>query len=86
MAGPGPRAVSKPKAFSYSTVSCALQIRGGGLERQVVMARAWCAAHGYELDEELELADPGVSAFKGDQLVSDGGHGDFSGRWRHPAS
>ena len=60
--------MSRPKAFSYSRVSCALQIQGGGLERQAVMARAWCAAHGYELDEELELADPGVSAFKGDHL------------------
>ena len=60
--------MQKPRAYSYSRVSCRLQLKGGGLERQLAMAQRWCAENGYTLDEDFELTDPGRSAFKGDHL------------------
>ncbi len=60
--------MQKPRAYSYARVSCRLQLKGGGLERQLAMAQRWCAENGYELAEDFELVDPGRSAFKGDHL------------------
>ncbi|MFM7550016.1 MAG: recombinase family protein [Cyanobacteriota bacterium] len=57
-----------PRVLSYSRVSCRLQLDGGGLERQMDMARRWCAQNGCQLDEELELVDPGRSAYSGAHL------------------
>ena len=58
----------KPRAYSYARVSSRLQLKGGGLERQLAMARKWCVENDHELDEDFELVDPGRSAFKGDHL------------------
>ena len=58
-----------PRVFSYERVSSRLQAKSGkGLERQSGDAEAWCAAHGVELDQSLQLTDPGRSAFRGDHL------------------
>jgi DNA invertase Pin-like site-specific DNA recombinase len=52
-------------AYSYSRVSSVEQIKGGGLERQIQMAKDYCQRHGYVLDESTTFAEKGKSAFKG---------------------
>jgi DNA invertase Pin-like site-specific DNA recombinase len=57
------------RAFSYERVSSTKQaVSGGGLDRQGSAAALWCAANGYELDQDLDLSDPGRSAFHGHHL------------------
>lgn len=57
----------EPRTYSYRRFSSPGQAEGSSLERQVEMARAYLARHPElpPLDEELELADTGVSAFRG---------------------
>ena len=50
-------------AFSYQRVSSGKQVGGHGLKRQAATAAAWCAANGYALDTQLQLADKGRSAY-----------------------
>ena len=65
------------KVFSYERVSSHHQAQGGrGLERQSDDAEEWCKKRGLELDNSLDLTDPGVSAFHGDN-VADGALGRF---------
>ena len=52
-------------AYSYSRVSSAEQLKGGGLERQLRLAKDYCKKHGYILDESTTFTDKGKSAFKG---------------------
>lgn len=57
------------RAYSYERVSSSKQaLSGGGLDRQGSAAALWSAANGYELDQELDLSDPGRSAFHGHHL------------------
>jgi DNA invertase Pin-like site-specific DNA recombinase len=61
-----PKASSaRPRAYSYVRFSTPEQANGDSLERQTKAARAWAAARGLELDEELTFRDEGVSAFLG---------------------
>jgi DNA invertase Pin-like site-specific DNA recombinase len=46
------------------------------MARQGSAAYQWCAANGYELDQDLDLADPGRSAFHGHHLTK-GALGEF---------
>jgi DNA invertase Pin-like site-specific DNA recombinase len=55
-------------AYAYNRISSGQQRQGGGIERQEVMARAWCLDHGYQLDDQLDLSDAGISAYRGDHL------------------
>ena len=59
---------SAPMAWSYTRVSSGQQLTGGGLNRQDDMAVEWCKRNGFALDTELDLADRGRSAYKGDHL------------------
>jgi DNA invertase Pin-like site-specific DNA recombinase len=52
--------------FSYRRFSSGRQASGHSLERQTESARRWCHEKGYRLDEDLALADLGVSAYSGD--------------------
>lgn len=52
-------------AYSYSRVSSVEQIKGGGLERQLQLAKDYCRKHGYLLDESTTYSEKGRSAFRG---------------------
>lgn len=54
-----------PKAYSYVRFSTPEQAKGHSLQRQTDVAKAWAAANGVGLDEELTLQDKGVSGFTG---------------------
>ena len=64
-----------PKAYSYIRFSTPEQALGDSKRRQVEEARAWAAAHGLRLDEEL--ADEGVSGFRGANTRDDSALGAF---------
>lgn len=53
------------KAYSYVRFSTPEQAKGHSLQRQTDAAKAWAAANGVALDEELTLQDKGVSGFTG---------------------
>jgi DNA invertase Pin-like site-specific DNA recombinase len=53
------------KAYSYVRFSTPEQAKGHSLQRQTDAAKAWAAASGVALDEELTLQDKGVSGFTG---------------------
>jgi DNA invertase Pin-like site-specific DNA recombinase len=53
------------KAYSYSRFSTPEQAKGHSLQRQTEAARAWAAANGVVLDDELTFQDRGVSGFTG---------------------
>ncbi|UFW87225.1 recombinase family protein [Bradyrhizobium barranii] len=53
------------KAYSYVRFSTPEQAKGHSLQRQTDAAKAWAAANGMTLDEELTLQDKGVSGFTG---------------------
>jgi DNA invertase Pin-like site-specific DNA recombinase len=55
------------KAFSYVRISTGIQSRGGGIQRQLQESREYAERYGLELVEEL--ADVGLSAFKGKNLA-----------------
>lgn len=52
-----------PKCYSFIRFSRPEQLRGDSLRRQQEAAAKWAAEHGMAIDEEM--ADLGVSAFKG---------------------
>lgn len=56
------------RAYSYVRFSTAEQEKGHSLERQTGDARAWAAANGVVLDDELTFQDKGVSGFTGANL------------------
>lgn len=62
--------MAPPKAYSYIRMSTDLQLRGDSKRRQEELSRAFAGAHGLELDDQLELSDIGISAFKGDNVTS----------------
>lgn len=57
--------MTSTRVYSYRRFSSGRQAHGHSLERQTASARAWCAEHGYELDEEFEISDIATSAYTG---------------------
>lgn len=55
-------------AISYRRWSSAIQNTGDSERRQAEMAREWCAANGFELDDRRSIVDAGISAFRGQNL------------------
>jgi len=53
------------KAISYLRFSTPEQALGNSTERQLKAARDYCARNGLELDEDLSIADEGLSGYKG---------------------
>lgn len=68
--------MGKPRAYSYVRMSRDLQLKGDSLRRQMEQSATYAAEHGFELDEEFNLHDIGVSAYKGAN-VSQGALGQF---------
>jgi DNA invertase Pin-like site-specific DNA recombinase len=64
------------KAFSYTRMSTAEQLKGDSLRRQLELSRAYAAANGLTLVEADELQDIGVSAYRGAN-VAEGALGRF---------
>src|SRR4051794_33842640 len=64
------------KAFSYLRMSTELQSKGDSTRRQLELSRRYAAEKGLDLIDDRELADIGVSAFKGAN-VRDGALGQF---------
>jgi DNA invertase Pin-like site-specific DNA recombinase len=65
------------KAFSYVRISTGIQSRGGGIRRQLQESREYAERHGFDLQEENQLTDRGVSAFKGKNLAPTAALGRF---------
>jgi DNA invertase Pin-like site-specific DNA recombinase len=61
-------APTRPRAYSYIRWSTPDQGKGDSLHRQTEAARAYAARHGLELDETLDITDPGVSAHYGKNI------------------
>ncbi len=61
---------TRPVAYSYVRISTETQKHGDGIRRQTDLSRRYAKEHGLRLDEDFELLDKGVSAFKGDNLVT----------------
>ena len=57
--------MASTRVYSYRRFSSGRQAHGHSLERQTASARAWCAEHGFELDEDFVLSDLGISAYTG---------------------
>ena len=53
------------KAISYLRFSTPEQALGNSTERQLKAARDYCARNGLELDEDLSIADEGLSGYRG---------------------
>jgi DNA invertase Pin-like site-specific DNA recombinase len=53
------------KAISYLSFSTKEQKLGNSTERQIQAARDYCRRNTFELDENLSIADEGLSAYKG---------------------
>lgn len=53
-----------PTAYSYVRFSTPEQIKGDSYRRQIELSNQYAEAHGLVLDDSLQLADLGVSAFK----------------------
>jgi len=51
-------------AYSYNRVSSEEQLKGGGISRQLDLAKTYCKDKGYILDESTIYLDEGVSAYK----------------------
>jgi DNA invertase Pin-like site-specific DNA recombinase len=66
----------KPRAYSYVRMSTDAQLRGDSLRRQVAHSQEYAASQGWELLEEHQLKDIGISAFSGAN-VSGGALGQF---------
>jgi DNA invertase Pin-like site-specific DNA recombinase len=56
------------KAISYLRFSTPEQKLGNSAERQIEKARDYCIRNGLELDEDLSIADEGLSAYKGHNI------------------
>jgi DNA invertase Pin-like site-specific DNA recombinase len=61
---------TRPTAYSYVRISTEKQKFGDGIRRQTEMSRRYAAEHNLRLDEDFELLDKGVSAYKGDNAVT----------------
>jgi DNA invertase Pin-like site-specific DNA recombinase len=59
---------TKAKAYSYLRFSSPEQMKGDSLRRQTKLAEDYARAHGLDLDDDLNLKDLGVSAFRGDNI------------------
>ena len=55
----------KPRAYSYIRMSTEAQLRGDSLRRQVAQSQEYATSHAWELLEEHQLKDIGISAFSG---------------------
>ena len=66
----------KPRAYSYVRMSTDMQLKGDSLRRQLDQSREYAAGQEWELLEEDELRDVGISAFSGAN-VSGGALGRF---------
>ena len=62
---PATDAQPQPKAYSYRRFSTPEQAEGDSLRRQIAAAKAWADRKGVTLDTELNLTDPGISAYTG---------------------
>ena len=60
-----PQPAKKPCAYSYVRMSTERQLLGDSLRRQRDMSRQYAASQGWELLEENQLQDVGISAFSG---------------------
>lgn len=60
----------RPTAYSYVRISTEKQTHGDGIRRQTEMSRRYAKEHDLRLDEDFQLLDRGVSAFKGDNVVT----------------
>jgi DNA invertase Pin-like site-specific DNA recombinase len=61
-------APTRPRAYSYIRWSTPDQGKGDSLHRQTEAARAYAARYGLELDQNLDITDPGVSAHYGKNI------------------
>src|SRR5262245_58121687 len=61
-------ATARIRAYSYIRWSTPDQGKGDSLDRQMEAARAYAARHELELDETLDITDPGVSAHYGKNI------------------
>lgn len=59
---------TRNRAFSYRRFSTPEQRQGDSIRRQEDAAARYCTSNGLVLDDELQLLDPGRSAFKGKHL------------------
>ena len=57
--------VSNAKAYSYVRMSTDTQLKGDSLRRQKEKSAAYAREHGFQLVEDFDLHDIGVSAFRG---------------------
>jgi DNA invertase Pin-like site-specific DNA recombinase len=55
----------KPRAYSYARMSTTVQLLGDSLRRQVEKSQEYAAREGWELLEDDQLKDIGISAFSG---------------------
>jgi DNA invertase Pin-like site-specific DNA recombinase len=69
-------AATRPRAYSYVRMSTDVQLRGDSLRRQLDQSRDYAARQGWDLLEEDQLRDVGISAFSGAN-VSGGALGQF---------
>jgi DNA invertase Pin-like site-specific DNA recombinase len=60
-----PVETGKPRAYSYVRFSTPQQEAGVSRQRQVDKAAKFASEHDLTLDTELDMTDPGVSAFRG---------------------
>jgi DNA invertase Pin-like site-specific DNA recombinase len=67
----------KPRAFSYLRMSTAAQLAGDSLRRQLAAARDYADKNGLDLQEDDQLRDIGVSAFKGANVGEGAALGEF---------
>jgi len=54
-----------PQCYSYLRFSRPEQLKGDSQRRQLELSQKWAAANGYTLDENLSMADLGLSAYRG---------------------
>ena len=60
-----PQSAKKPRAYSYVRMSTERQVLGDSLRRQVAQSQEYAASQRWELLEEDQLKDIGISAFSG---------------------
>ena len=72
-----PMSARPRKAFSYVRLSTDLQLRGSGLQRQLEASKAYADANGLVLQEDDQLRDIGISAYKGANIAEGSALGQF---------
>jgi DNA invertase Pin-like site-specific DNA recombinase len=68
--------LQRPRAYSYLRMSTDLQLKGDSRRRQLEASKAYAAAEGLDLDDDAQLEDIGISAYRGANL-RDGALGQF---------